>query len=315
MGNLRVAVIGTGYLGRFHAQKYAALEGVDLVGVADVDPAAAGAAAKEARTRAFSSHKELLGRVDAVSVVVPTLMHYPVARDFLEAGCDVLLEKPMTTTLEEADALVELAESRGLIMQVGHLERFNPAVRALRQAGVKPRFIEARRLSTFKPRAVGVSVVLDLMIHDLDICCALAGCGVKRVKAGGSAVLTDSVDVANAFLEMENGCVASLTASRLAPEDRREIRVFGKEAYLEVDFISRRFRCSRKSGAAAGNGLPALDVEERTFGQADALADEIAAFVHSVKKREAPEVNGPVGRQALACALEVLKKIGKGAPR
>ncbi|MBU2490827.1 MAG: Gfo/Idh/MocA family oxidoreductase [Proteobacteria bacterium] len=315
MADLRTAVIGAGYLGRFHAQKYATLPGVSLVGVVDVDSVAAGAVAREVGTEAFTDHRELLGRVDAVSVVAPTPLHHAISRDFLAAGCDVLIEKPMTTTLAQADELIEMAESRGLIIQVGHLERFNPAVIALRRAVSRPRFIEARRLSTFKPRAVGVSVILDLMIHDIDIVAALSGSTVRRVEAGGACVLTDRVDVAGAFLEMENGCVASLTASRLAPEDQREIRVYEKDAFVEVDFIHRKITVERNSGKAGEDGMPGTARDVNTFDQADALADEIAAFVHSVKNREAPEVTGVVGRQALAAAIAVAEKIEKGAGR
>ena len=315
MTDLRVAVVGAGYLGRFHAQKYAALPGVALEGVVDVDAEAAAAVARETGTAPFTDHRELLGRVDAVSIVAPTPLHHAITRDFLAAGCDVLIEKPMTTTLAQADELIELAESRGLIIQVGLLERFNPAVKALRRAVSRPRHIEARRLSTFKPRAVGVSVVLDLMIHDIDIVSALAGSAVKKVEAGGARVLTDRVDVATAFLELENGCTASLAASRLAPEDRRMIRVYEKDAFVEVDFIRRRVEVTQKTTPPGEDGMPGTRKDVHAFDQADALADEIAAFVHSVRKREAPEVTGQVAREALSVALMVAERIERGSGR
>ncbi|HXV20293.1 MAG TPA: Gfo/Idh/MocA family oxidoreductase, partial [Desulfuromonadales bacterium] len=214
MSRLRAGVIGVGYLGRFHAQKYAALENVDLVGIADVSRERAEEVAAEVGTTAFTDYRELLAQVDLVSIVVPTQHHFPVAKECLEAGCHILLEKPVTQTVAEADELIRMAAERHLIFQVGHLERFNPAILALRGVLKNPLFIESHRLAPFKPRGTDVNVVLDLMIHDIDIILNMVPSTVKVVNSVGVPVLSNEVDIANARLQFENGCVANVTASR-----------------------------------------------------------------------------------------------------
>ena len=226
MENIRVGVIGTGYLGKFHAEKYARMDNVELVGVADIDTSAADEVARRHNTRAFADHRELLPMVDAVSIVVPTSLHFDISRDFLDHDVDVLIEKPMTTTLEQADELVSFAESKGLIIQVGHLERFNPAVVALRGIVNQPMFIESHRLSVYKERALDVSVVLDLMIHDIDLISNFVGAPISDVRAAGIPVITDQVDIANARLQFDSGCVANVTASRVSIKNERKIRLF-----------------------------------------------------------------------------------------
>ncbi len=307
MKKLRTAVIGVGYLGKFHAQKYAAHPDAELVGVVDADREAADRVARENGTRAFYDHKDLLGKVDAVSIAVPTAHHFPISKDFLEADVDVLIEKPMTNTLKEADTLIDLGESRGLIIQVGHLERFNPAVLALDGIIKKPLFMEAQRMSSFKPRALNVSVVLDLMIHDIDLILSLAGSRLKNVRSSGVRVVSEHLDVANARLEFENGCVASVTASRVSKQDMRKLRIFQKETSVSVDFAQRRVAITRPEETPE-NGL-GLGVEESSFETADALAAEIGAFVNSVIKREAPQVTGQVGRDALSTALTIMDQV------
>ncbi|MBW1835038.1 MAG: Gfo/Idh/MocA family oxidoreductase, partial [Deltaproteobacteria bacterium] len=238
MKKLRVGVIGTGYLGKFHAEKYAGMDEVELVGVVDIEKEKAENTAANFGISAYTNYKDLFGKVDAVSIVVPTPAHFAVSKNFLENGIDVLIEKPITTTLEEADELIGIAESKGLIIQVGHLERFNPAVVALQDFVKNPRFIESHRLSIYKERCTDVSVILDLMIHDIDIILNFVRYGIKNIHAAGIPVISKHVDIANARLEFENGCVANVTASRISTKNERKIRLFQKDAYISVDFAN-----------------------------------------------------------------------------
>jgi predicted dehydrogenase len=309
MKKLRAAVIGVGYLGTFHAQKYAAMDHVDLVGIVDTDRDRAAKLATDLGTRAYKDHRELLGKVDAVSVVVPTQLHFDVSMEFLENDVDVLIEKPITVTLDEADRLIERAEERGLIIQVGHLERFNPAVVALEGIVGAPRFIETHRLSIFKPRGIDVSVVLDLMIHDIDIIMNFVKSDIKHIHAAGIPVITDEVDIANARLEFQNGCVANVTASRVSMKNERKIRMFQQDAYISVDFANHDITVINKSGDGGSDLIPGMDVQQLQFSHGDALDDEIKAFVSAVSRRETPEVTGRVGRNALAIALDIMDQI------
>jgi predicted dehydrogenase len=268
--------------------------------------------ANQLGTRAFENHQALFGLVDAVSVVVPTQHHYRVSQDFLERDVDVLIEKPITSTLDEADRLIDCAESRGLIIQVGHLERFNPAVMALDGIVAGPRFVESHRLSIFKPRGLDVSVVLDLMIHDIDIILNFVKSGVKNIHAAGIPVITDEVDIANARLEFENGCVANVTASRVSIKNERKLRMFQRDAYISVDFANHDITVIQKKEGESIPGdvlIPGMDVRQLCFTKGDALDDEIKAFVDSVIRRIAPEVTGRVGRNALEIALSIMDQI------
>ncbi len=247
---VKVGVIGVGYLGRFHAEKYAALAETELVGVADLNRDQARKVAHALHTRDFVDYRELLPMVSAVSVAVPTSRHFAVVRDCLAAGCQVLVEKPITTTVAEADELVHLSRERGLILMVGHLERFNSAMEELKSRVTQPRFIESHRLSFFKERGTDVDVVLDLMIHDLDHVLNLVPSPVAEIRAAGISVLTDRVDLANVRLEFDDGCIANLTASRMSFKSMRKFRLFQPEAYLAVDFENRELTAaSRKDGA------------------------------------------------------------------
>ncbi len=306
---LRVGVIGTGYLGKFHAEKYARMDDVDLVGIADISKSQAEKIAKKYSVKAYTNHKDILDKVDAVSIVVPTPAHYKVSRDFLEHDVDVLIEKPMTTTLEEADKLIRIAEARGLIIQVGHLERFNPAVIALRDYVKKPMFIESHRLSTYKERAADVSVVLDLMIHDIDIISNFVRSKIKSIHAAGIPVISGHVDIANARLEFENGCVANVTASRISTRDERKIRLFQRDAYISVDFANREIAVVKQSNKNESSIIPGMEINNLCFTKGDALDDELKFFVRAVTKREAPEVTGKVGRDALKIALSIMQQI------
>jgi len=312
---LRAAVIGVGYLGRFHAQKYAALGGaefgVELVGVVDAHAETAQRVAKELGVAAFSDYRELLGAqpaVDLVSVASTTETHHAVARDCLAAGVHVLAEKPITVTVAQADELIALADANKLILQVGHLERFNPAWLAVKDKIRRPVFIEAHRMAPFKARGIDVSVVLDLMIHDLDLILPLVGSPVVDLRASGVSVLTDGIDIANARLEFGNGCVANLTASRTSTASLRRLRVFQHHEYISIDFGDRRIGISRKREALIEGEAP---IDTETFQQppGDALMTEIQAFVDAVRHGTRPVVSGREGRDALAVALEIDRMI------
>ncbi|OQX26947.1 MAG: UDP-N-acetyl-D-glucosamine dehydrogenase [Desulfobacteraceae bacterium IS3] len=318
---LRVGVVGVGYLGKFHAEKYARMENAELVGVADTNQQQAESIAEKFGTKAYYRHQELIGKVDAVSVAVPTHDHFAVSKDFLENGVDVLIEKPMTSTLEEADELIRIAESKGLIVQVGHLERFNPAVIALQGIIKKPMFIESHRLSVYKGRSMDVSVVLDLMIHDIDIISNFVKSDVRKIHASGVSVISGLLDIANARLEFESGCVANVTASRISMKNERKIRLFQKDAYISVDFASReitavRMREDSESGMQHIENntpnlelIPGMEISQTCFADGDALEQELKSFVNAVRKRETSEVTGQMGRDALKIALSIMEQI------
>jgi predicted dehydrogenase len=304
MKKLKCAVIGAGYLGKFHAEKYAALPDCELSAVVDIDEAAALAVAQKYSAQALTDYRSLLGQVDAVSIVVPTILHYAVAKDFLHAGVHVLVEKPITVTTEEADELITLARNKQLILQVGHLERFNPAVLGLDQEE-KPLFIESHRLSPFNPRANDVSVVLDLMIHDIDIILALVDSEVERIDASGTAVLTQDTDIANARLLFKNGCVANVTASRISMKSERKMRLFRPSSYVSVDFQNRVLTKHRTGKKEMFPGIPEIETEESSYESSDALMAEIQHFVNCIKTGENPLVSGEAGKRALATAIRI----------
>ncbi len=306
---LKVGVIGAGYLGKFHAEKYARMDNVDLVGIVDKNKSLAENVAGNYNTKAYIDHKELFGKVDAVSIVVSTPAHYAVSKDFLENNVDLLIEKPMTTTVEEADELIRIAESRGLIIQVGHLERFNPAVVALRDIIKNPMFIESHRLSIYHSRGTDVSVVLDLMIHDIDIMLNFVRSDIKTIHAAGIPVISEHVDIANARLEFESGCIANVTASRISTKNERKVRLFQKDAYISVDFANRKITVINKTSEGGTGLIPGMGIKQLSFTSTDALEDELASFVKAVKRREAPEVTGQMGRSALKIALSIMKQI------
>ncbi len=310
---IKVGVIGVGYLGRFHAEKYAHLQGVELVGVADLNQARALEIAQALGTRAYDDYRELLPEVAAVSVAVPTSAHFAVVQDALEAGCRVLVEKPISASVAEADALVRLANERGLTLMVGHLERFNSAMEEIKARVTAPRFIESHRLSFFKERGTDVDVVLDLMIHDLDHVLNLVPSPVKEIRAAGISVLTDRIDLANVRLEFADGCIANLTASRMSFKSMRKFRLFQGDAYLAVDFESRELTVAFKKEGAIGP-IPGVALDIRRFPEEDILNKEIMAFVEAVRKGSDAPISGEAGRAALALALDIMAamKIAKG---
>lgn len=313
MSTLRAAVIGTGYLGRFHAQKYAALEDIKLVAVADVNPVRAREAAAPYGISAYTDFRDILEQVDLVSIAVPTEHHFGVARACLDAGLHVLLEKPITQTVTEAEELIRIAQARGRVLQIGHLERFNPAVVAMGDIVRNPIFIESHRLAKFKPRGTDVNVILDLMIHDIDIILSLVQSPVRSLRAVGLPVLSSEIDIANARLEFDNGCVANVTASRVSQQSMRKIRVFQPQAYISVDYQGRRLHVHRRvSEALEPGGIPGIRTEEQDFPVADPLMAEIRAFVDAVRNGIPPKVSGADGKRALEVALAISRDIEAG---
>jgi predicted dehydrogenase len=305
MDAIRTAVVGAGYLGRFHAQKYASEEGCRLAAVVDTRPEAREALAKELGTTAVADHRELLGKVDAVSVVTTTPAHFAIARDFLEAGAHVLVEKPITETVEQAQGLIDIAARCGRILQVGHLERFNPAIVAAERELAGARFIECQRLAPFKERGTDVNVVLDLMIHDIDIVQSIVGRRIESIDAVGTPVFSGAVDIANARLRFEGGCVANVTASRVSLKTERKLRLFRDDAYLSIDLQQRILTVIRKRPTAPAAGeLPVL-IEEQNFEQGDALRAEIRSFLDCIRHGRPPVVSGEDGLRALETAIRI----------
>ncbi|MCD5397499.1 Gfo/Idh/MocA family oxidoreductase, partial [candidate division NPL-UPA2 bacterium] len=248
MKKIKVGVVGVGRLGQEHARLYSSLPGAELVGVADINRSRVKDIAAQYRTVGYQDHESLYGKIEAVSVVVPTDLHYPIARDFLKRGIHLLLEKPITRTVEEAEKLIKLANRNKLIFQIGHVERYNVAVREMEKLVKSPRFIESHRLAPYQPRGTEVGVVLDLMIHDLDIILYLVNSPLKRIEAIGVAALSQHEDIANARLLFENGCVANVTSSRLSRERLRKLRIFQNDSYISLDYLSQEIDFYQKKG-------------------------------------------------------------------
>ncbi|MEK7816270.1 MAG: Gfo/Idh/MocA family oxidoreductase [Pseudomonadota bacterium] len=313
-GRLRVGVLGVGYLGRFHAKIYAGMPDVELVGVADVNAGAAKAVADQYGCAAYANPRDLLGKVDAVSVVVPTVYHAEVARPFLERKVHMLMEKPIAPSYDESLALVELAERAGVIFQVGHLERFNAGVMALAEHCVNPRFIEVHRIGPFVDRATDVDVVTDLMIHDIDIVMSLVKSKIRTIAANGTPVITDQVDIANARIEFENGAVANVTASRVSNKKLRRIRVFGDRHYYGLDYVDQKLEVTQAVPDGNGGRWPRIATETLDITPRPPLDTELEYFVRSVRTGTPPLVNGRVGLEALRVALLVKEKISQCTP-
>jgi len=307
---LRAGVIGVGYLGRFHVEKYHALPEVDLVAVVDTDLDRACEVAGRYGAQAYASHLEALPELDVVSVVVPSDQHYAVAADCLNAKVHTLIEKPMTATLEEAKALIDLAQRNELCLAVGHLERFNPAVLAIRERVQKPMFIEVHRLSPFKQRGTEVNVVLDLMIHDIDIVLAMVPSPIAAIRPIGLPVLSDGVDIAHARIEFECGCVANLTASRVSAQAMRKMRIFQPDSYLSLDLMSAEVTVHRRSaGECTAEGMPAIQTEHLKLERGDALMREVENFLAAVRGTSPVVVSGQDGARALEVALQINRSL------
>lgn len=308
MQAMRAAVIGVGYLGQFHAEKYAKLDGVELIGVVDPDRNRAAQVAEKLGTRAFADAKDILPAVDMVSIVAPTVLHHRIAREFLSAGKHVLLEKPITVTLDEADDLIEIASQKQCILQIGHIERFNPAIRAIKPLLKAPRYLQADRSAPFTVRCTDVNVILDLMIHDLDIVCDLAGSEPRKVSAAGVSVITKEVDTATARILFENGAVADVSASRVSDEKKRLLKVFDGRCLYTADFQTQK---AFQSEPVPGN-VPEFPARELPAERRDTLLDEVSAFVGCVRSGTAPLVSGREGRNALALARRITNAIEQG---
>jgi predicted dehydrogenase len=312
---VRTAVIGVGYLGRFHAQKYATLPRSRLVAVVDAESEVRERVAAEVGCRAVADFREILGEVDAVSIATPTPAHFGIARECLDRGIHVLVEKPITETLDEARGLVEVAASRGRILQVGHLERFNPAIRALEGTLGTPRFVESHRLAPFKERGTDVNVVLDLMIHDIDLIQSLVRAPIISIDAVGTSVFSSGLDIANARIRYANGCVANTTASRISMKMERKLRLFQDDAYVSIDLQQKVLTVVRKPPEGSGAALGQVSIEERSYEQGDALRLEIEAFLEAVCGESPPVVTGEDGLRALETALRITELVQGGADK
>ncbi len=299
---VKVGVIGVGYLGRHHARIYSEIEEAELIAVVDIDKTKADALAKEYNCNSIYNYREIIDKVDALSIVTPTTTHYSIAYECLNAGKDLLIEKPITETVEEAEELIKLSKEKNCIIQVGHLERYNPAILSASELITEPLFIESERMSPFLGRATDVDVTLDLMIHDIDIILSLIDVSVKDIKAVGAKVLTEKIDVAKAWLDFENGCTALSTVSRLSPEKRRILKIFQKESYLAIDYQQSEITRHYMSGEKMLSEVIRPEKKEP-------LKEELKDFLYCVKNRKRPRVSAKEGRNALSVVLKINEMI------
>ena len=302
MDKPRIAVVGVGHLGSIHAKILSSMDTCRLAGVCDTDKNCLEKISQEFKATGFSDYTDLFDKIDAVIVAVPTKLHYKVSRDFLEHKIHTFVEKPFTATLEEADSLIKVAKSNNLILQVGHIERFNSAFSATQKLIKEPKFIECHRLSPFPNRSLDVGAVLDIMIHDIDIVLGLVPSKIKKIESVGINVLTHFEDIANARISFANGCVANLTASRVSDEIMRKIRIFQEDTYISLDYKEAKASVYKKTGLT-------ITKEDLPIEKEQPLQKEIASFLDSVINHTEPLVSGPVARQALAVALEIQKQI------
>jgi predicted dehydrogenase len=309
MEKIRAAVIGVGYLGRFHAQKYAQLAECTLTGVVDSEPATAARVAAEVRSAAFGDYRELLGKVDAVSVVTPTPSHYAIARAFLEHGAHVLVEKPITETIAQAQQLIEVARKAERVLQVGHLERFNPAIIAAEPLLNSPGFIECQRMAPYRERGTDVNVVLDLMIHDIDLVQMIVGTELISIDAIGTPVFSGEIDIANARLKFEGGCVANVTASRVSLKAERKLRAFSHDTYMSIDLQQKILTVIRKRAGEIAEGQLPVQIEEQSFDPGDALLAEIQAFLAAIRGERKVVVTANDGLRALRTAIAITERV------
>lgn len=306
---LKVAVVGVGHLGKWHADKYAAAADCELVAVVDTNIENARDIAQKHGADAYSDYRDIIPLVDAISLVVPTSLHYKIAREFLEAGIHCLIEKPVTESITEAETLIEIARDNKLVLQVGHIERFNSVMIGIVERLDKPRFIESTRLAPFTTRATDVSVILDLMIHDIDIILDLIDSPIKRISASGISVLSDTIDIANARIEFENHCVANVTASRISRKRERKLRIFQKNTYLSADLQDKLLAVNCKSETDNEEGYRDIRHEEHHFEDNDALNLEVLDFIDAIKTGGRPKVDGEDGKRALETAIAITTQI------
>ena len=312
MRKLQFGVVGVGYIGELHAQKYASMEDIDLAGLADIDFNRAKEMACKYDTKAYRSHTELLQNVDGLSLAVPTVSHFRIARDILNHGTHLLIEKPITLSLRDADNLIKLANDNNIILQTGHIERFNPAIVKMEPILSTPIYIESQRLSSLTKRGTDVDVVLDLMIHDLDIILHIVNSDIKEIDAFGAPVMTHKIDIANAKIIFTNGTIANLTANRHSHESIRAIRVLQLDNYISVDYGKRKLSITeiKKDGKNFDQFSPD-SCKEKSFPDSDPLSDQIRSFIDSIKNGTEPKVSGVDGRNALSAALSIVDQIEK----
>ena len=308
MNRLKIGVIGIGHLGVHHGRILSNLEDVELVGICDINEAQVRKFAKQYRTTAYTDYHQLLDKVEAVSLAVPTPLHYQIAKEFIEHNVHCLIEKPITPALAEAEELVRLAGERNLILQVGHVERFNPAVLEAQKYIREPKFIEANRLGPYDPRVAHISVILDLMIHDIDIILSLVQDKIVSIDAVGAKVLSDFEDIANARIRFANGCVANISASRVSLKKFRKIRIFQKDSYLSLDYAKPGLKVYQKKKEQV-TSLSDIKVTYPRLAKLEPLAEELKNFVSCLREGRAPQVTGEHGRDALQIALEIMRKI------
>jgi predicted dehydrogenase len=306
LDKIRVGVVGVGALGQHHARVYASLPDVALVGVADTRPGRAEEIAGPLGTQAYTDFRQLLGKVDAVSIAVPTTLHAEIGTLFLQEGIHVLVEKPISNTLQGADTLIRAAEENRRVLQVGHLERFNPAVKALREIVGDPRFFEAHRMGLFTPRSLDIDVILDLMIHDLDIISLLIPSPPVQITAVGIAILTRRIDIANARIQFANGCVANVTASRVSMEKIRKLRFFQRQEYVSLDYTRQDVAIFGLKPPSSPAGVPEIVNRKLTPPKKEPLDEELKGFLNAVQERGPVECTGAEAKNALGLALQIL---------
>jgi len=302
--SIKVGVIGVGYLGQHHARIYSEIKDAELIAIVDTDEERAKNLALKYNCKAYSDYKGIINELDAVSIVTPTVLHHKIAMDFIKAGKDVLIEKPITVSVAEADEIIKEAERKKRIVQVGHVERYNPAVIAVSGLVKKPQFLESERVSPFTGRSTDIDITLDLMIHDIDIMLGFAASSVGEIRARGASVLTDKIDVAKVWLEFENGCAASATASRLSPEKQRRLKIFQEDSFIHIDYQNHEVRFYSKKGEGIASDI--IQPEKK-----EPLKEELIDFIRCVKERKKPPVSAVEGRDALKVALDITEKIRK----
>ncbi len=303
--SVRLAVIGSGKLGARHAEMYSKMSGVELVGICDIHENKAQETALKCKTKAFTDYRQLLSIVDAASIVVPSHKHHQISKDFLENKVHLLIEKPITTKLEDADDLLVLAKKNNCTIQVGHIERFNSAIRTIKGIIRNPRFIECHRLGPYDPRVADVGVTLDLMIHDIDIVLDLVKSPVKHIDSVGACILSKTEDIANARVRFENHAVCNMTASRVTPDIQRRIRIFQDNAYISIDYVSQEAQIYTKDNGS-------IHHKKIDITKSDSLKEELTDFIDCIHSQKRPLVSGEEGREALAVALEISKQIHAG---
>ena len=306
---IRTAVVGAGYFGRFHANHYTKNPDAKLVAVVDADEARARQVAEEFGAEAFTDHRQILDRVDAASVAVPTPLHFDVSRDLIDAGKHVLIEKPITDTVESANLITKMAEERGTVLQVGHIERYSAAYRVISENIGRPLYLESYRIAPWKKRGVEVDVILDLMIHDIDMIIGLVGAPVAKVDAVGTGVMGHKADIANARISFESGCVANVTASRVSYKTERRLRVFAQNKYLNCDLGERKIFGYSLRGDPMKQGLAAISTEKIDIPEEDSLGNEVASFLDCIRTGQKPFVDGYAGSEALRVAVMINESI------